>query len=48
MSHLSKTSELVEIGYRKAENGQIQTTHEFPKISILRLENSQNPFKEIP
>ena len=47
MSHLSKTSELVEIGYRKAENGQIQSTHEFPKISILRLENSQNPFNHI-
>ena len=45
MSHLSETSELIEIGYRMAENGQMQHAHKFPKISILRLENSQNPFK---
>ena len=45
MSHLPETSELIEIGYQMAENGQIQHTRKYPKISILRLENSQNPFK---
>ena len=45
MSHLSKTSGLIEIGYRKAENDQIKDTRKIRKILILRLENSQNPFK---